>query len=158
MDIQEMKKVNELSKELQKHGIADSSEDSAVIAEKMVNKEGSVLPEGSEKADRVQQVEVVLDRVTRNMKNEIAGIREQVAGISSQIDSIKAEIRSMSKTPVCTPGRQEKESQDQPKEQDKGSQEVQSELKTEKDEGNPRQGAYKPEDVAVDKIFYYGQK
>jgi len=152
---EKLRKVNMLSAELQKHNMATSSDDAFMQAEQMVKQEEVrefiQRAKSSEKnlenptADHLYQVQ--LERTNRQLS-------EHIQNMQNQLDSLKAEIQELKKAPrapIQAP-QQNQVKVEAPKA------EQQAVLQTQKEEPHPKQGEFKSDDVAVDKIFYFGNK
>lgn len=148
MDVEKLKKMNELSKELKKHGIADSTKQAFAQAGEMVRDEavGDVITRSnsSEKSKDSfdSQYQIMLERQNRQMANEIKALKETVTAIQEDVERLKREPK-----PNPRP---------EPKPPEPPTVDKQAKLK--KEEKHPKQGDFNSEDVAVDKIFYYGKK
>jgi len=147
MDVEKLKKMNELSKELKKHGMADSTKQAFAQAGEMVRDEavGDIISRSntSEKSKDSfdKQYQIMLERQNRQLANEINALKETVAAIQEELKQLKcADFKTRAP-----------EQKQEPKE------EKQATLQK-KEEKHPKQGDFNSEDVAVDKIFYYGKK
>lgn len=149
MDVEKLKKMNDLSKELKRHGIAIDNTDAFARAGEIVrDKEVSEIISHTEKTASCEhsfdkQYQLMLERQNRQIANEISALKETVAALKEEILHLKQ----------AKPTQQPQQAQQQPK------QETQTKFpqKAESKE-HPRQGSYTPDDVAVDKIFYFGKK
>lgn len=147
MDVEKLKKMNELSKELKKHGIADSTKQAFAQAGEMVRDEavGDVITRSgnSEKSKDSfdSQYQIMLERQNRQMASEIKALKETVAAIQEELKQLKcADFKART-----------------PEQRQEPSVEKQATLQK-KEEKHPKQGDFNSDDVAVDKIFYYGKK
>ncbi len=143
MDVEKLKKMNELSKELKKHGMAESTKEAFEKAGKMVRDEavGDVISKSTQKAEASdsfdKHYQIMLERQNRQLANEIIALKEAVAAIKEEIDKLK----------------QAKPIQQQPKQEKQATF-----AKKEEQKPHPKQGGFTSEDVAVDKVFYFGKK
>jgi len=143
MDVEKLKKMNELSKELKKHGMAESTKEAFEKAGKMVRDEavGDVISKSTQKAEASdsfdKHYQIMLERQNRQLANEIIALKEAVAAIKEEIDKLK----------------QAKPIQQQPKQEKQATF-----AKKEEQKQHPKQGSFTSEDVAVDKVFYFGKK
>jgi len=142
MDIETTMKINTLAKELLNKGLAPSSEEASVLAEQMLQKE---IPKTSPEADKDQHL-VAMERLQRSVNNDMTELKEQVMSLTSQLSQIKEDIRMI---------KQNKPEKPIPKIEEK-----QEQLVNDKPKETPpqRTGDFKPGDVDIDKIFYYGNK
>lgn len=149
MDVEKLKKMNELSKELKKHGVADSTKEAFAKAGQMVRDEavGDVISHSEKKPEQESsfdnQYQIMLERQNRQLVNEINILKNAVAELQEALEQLKKEPRP---TPEPRP---------EPKRPEPPV--MQSKLKEEKKE-HPKQGEFSSEDVAVEKVFYFGKK
>lgn len=132
--------MNELSKELQKHGMADSTAEAFSKAGDMVRDEavGEVLSKSSAKDGFDHKYQIMLERQNRQFSQEITELKEKVAKMQAEIEILKAE---------------------KPMQPAKPKQETQTKFpQKEESKEHPKQGGFTSEDVAVDKVFYFGKK
>lgn len=149
--------MNKLSKELQKHGFAESSIDGAEKAQIfMKNKSGepSVLTE-SENAIQEHLIKILHSmeslKTFRNVSEQrIIQLEDNFKLVLDKMNEVIAEINDIKSRPVAAAVPGEKETQTRLPEKKAES--------AHGKESHPRQGNYTPADVAIDKIFYYGQK
>ncbi len=147
MDVEKLKKMNELSKELKKHGIADSTSQAFSQAGEIVRDETfkQVIEQNNASYKSTEfdnQYQIMLERQNRQIVQEVQALKETIAAMQAEIEMLKADRRA---APLP--------------QQERPKQEVQAKFpqKSESKE-HPRQGGFTPEDVAVDKIFYFGKK
>lgn len=142
MDVEKLKKMNELSKELKKHGIAKSTKEAFEKAGEMVRDEaiGDVISQSTQKSEASdsfdKHYQIMLERQNRQLANEIIALKEAVAVIQQEVERLK-------QAPM----------QQQPKEERQATF-----AKKEEPKQHPKQGGFTSEDVAVDKVFYFGKK
>ena len=145
MDVEKLKKMNELSKELKKHGMADSTAQAFAQAGEIVRDETFkkiIEPNTSSQksAEFDSQYQIMLERQNRQIVQAVQALKETIAAMQAEIEMLKADRRA---APV----------QERPK------QEAQTKVPQKKEsKEHPRQGGFTPEDVAMDKIFYFGKK
>jgi hypothetical protein len=143
MNVEKLKKMNELSKELQKHGMADSTSEAFTKAGEVVRDEAfsQIVKEPESKDGFNHQYQIMLERQNRELVQEINSLKEKIAAMQADIEMLKADNNA------------------RPAAQEKPKQETQTKFpqKPESKE-HPKQGEYTPEDVAVDKVFYFGKK
>lgn len=148
MDIEKLRKINMLSQELKKHGMADSSTDAYAQAQQMVqvvpkqnvsaSLQESVVLEADPLASRQFQME--LEKIQKAVTGELDVMRTAINQIISEVNTLREDL---SKAQTAQPIKQK---------------EKQVELKTAPAESHPRQGSWKPGDVDIQKMFYYGTK
>ncbi len=177
LGVESIQKMNQLAKDLYDHKIADSMEEAAKMAEGIMSKD-NVMSDIKERMDTPPMPSTPspappdADMVIRRLNfqiNEHAKVIEmlhkRVEGLTQEIQMIKAmkpEIRVVER-PVQMPGGQQTFQQEaqanmqhtssgQPAAVDFSSgASVSKQL-------HPKVSNYRPEDVAVDKIFYSGPK
>ncbi|GEM_PF-1644136 len=183
MDVETMMKLNALSKELQKHGIAITSTDAVnqarVIVEESPLSEGSQqwldpckrvcsgsqqlleLPnaehsEGAQEcvfmetmqeqskpsALQERRFELLLEMNNHKYDQELSALKLVLSAMSTQLEQMRLELKTLNERQLQS---------GTPKKLDK-----QEMLKTEVKEPHPRQGNYKPGDIDMQKMFYYG--
>lgn len=151
MDVEKLKKMNELSKELKKHGMADSTREAFTQAGKMVRDEavGDVISQSDKKTEEPssfdKQYQIMLERQNRQIASEINTLKQTVAELQKAVEQLKKEPKP------------EPKPDPRPEPEPPGPPTVQAKLKKESKD-NPKQGKYTSADVAVEKVFYFGKK
>ncbi len=148
MDVFKLQRMNSLAAELKKHNFAQSSEDAYQQAEQVyVDKEPSVVsvePQVvvQQKVDPLaeRRVELILEQNNRKYEQELGLLRSAVNTLANELEMLKSELRKF-----------HEQAPPKPKEQ-------QVPLKTEPKEDHPRQGKFQPNDVDIQKMFYFGTK
>ncbi len=170
MDIEKMKRVNALARELKDHGIASDFDDAYKQAEKMVDSGmGAPQPAASEEISvkpYAQQDEQPKASTTntggfgmmgfdalelRNMKEKLEAMEQQMSMVFMKMNEIVTEINRLDKKRMDSPI--EMRSQ---KEVEEKQREMQTNLKKQEVESHPRSGDYKSSDVSIEKMFYFG--
>jgi len=171
MDVEATLKMNDMVKNLTKHGIISDSSEAMEMAAKMYNvgkKENVEVKEekdASEDAaaandkdsDKVckeeikhlidQRLQYFIDKNNKVVINEFQNIWSRLNEISSEIDAKLSQLKQQSIQSQTHCGNvQEELNQPHDSRCDQGS------------DPNPRSGSYNEDDVAIDKIFYSGQK
>ncbi len=147
MDVFKLQRMNSLAAELKKHNFASSSEDAFQQAEQIyVEKapEVSVEPQVvvQQKSDPLaeRRVELLLEQNNRKYEQELGLLRSAVNTLANELENLKSELRKV-----------HEQAPPKPKEQ-------QVPLKTEPKQDHPRQGKFQPNDVDIQKMFYFGTK
>ncbi len=162
MDVEKLRKINELAKELQKHGIAETSNEATKIAEKMVStkKPTEDLPvsQVSEESGKESETELEL----RRLKSQVSQLFEIINQMQDKMNEIITEINKIAdngnKISNNTEGKKiEDEAQKKLLNESEPTQ-TSSNEKSSNPDNNPRSGNYLPGDVAIDKMFYFGKK
>jgi hypothetical protein len=148
MDVEKLRKINMLSHELKKHGMAESSTDAYTQAQQMVQvipkqsvaPQESVVIEAAPAADPLasRQFQMEIEKMQKSFSDELDVMRTAINQIISEVNALREDL---SKAQVAAPPKQK---------------EKQVELKTEVKVSHPRQGDWKPGDVDIQKMFYYG--
>jgi len=162
MDIEKTKRINELARELKDHGIAADYEEAYRQAEKMIES-GIDSPNFQSSDISIREVKkepprydknVVLDALEiKNINNRLDALEQQLNVIFLKINEIIAEINKAEKKKAESPIEIRRIEEEKKAEKQK---EIQASLKTQPSEAHPRTGDYKPEDVSIEKMFYYG--
>ncbi len=174
MDVEKMRKINELARELKEKGITLNTEEAYKQAEQMV--EGNMdVPEATntensesmaEMNESMKQTEnrssepslsgtVNLDALeSHNLNERLNSMEEQLNVMFTKINEIVSEVNNMQKKKQESPI-EVRELKDEKKEE--SQKDFQSRLKEEQEEGHPRTGDYKSEDVSIEKMFYFGR-
>jgi chromosome segregation ATPase len=150
MDIDQLRKINQLSHELRKHHMAETSNDAYDQAQQIITitqkssppSQETVLVEAAPAADQLaaRQFQIELDRATKGFNDELEVMRNALNQIISEVNSLRDEL---SKIQTAQP----------PKPKEK-----QAELKTEEKTPHARVGNFQPGDVDIQKMFYFGTK
>ena len=174
MDIEKLKKVNQLATTLRSQGLASGRDEAANLAGQMswqeednvdhIFKEES-QPEqisiGEEKMDEQNQVKKepvydeqrmieVFQKFADQFSSEIKKINEKVNEQEETIRQIAQRVVTMS---------EESSSGDKKTEEAKPSQQqLNTEQQEQKTEEKPRSGDYNSNDVSIEEFFYFGQK
>lgn len=125
-----------------------------------------------------KRFELMIDMATKKLQQEIAQLKEQLSSVYSEVGSLKNQIGRMQFQPqqshtvqrtLAEPQTQSSHSQHsvEPKreveivdcrpEQEK-KQEFKSGAERNAEPIKPRYGDYTPQDVSIDKFFYFGRK
>ena len=150
MNIEDMQKVNRIAKELLAHGIAGSSQDAVQQAEQMVyGKEGAEHVAAEKVAERE-------NHEIRNLQNSVRQLSDYVSRISSELSALKDGYDKL---------RRDIASGRQPHHQPQPAAPLSVQAKASEAPQEKAQAAeaavgksYSQEDIAIDKIFYFGKK
>ncbi len=146
MDVDKLQKINALASMLRKHNFASSSEDAFQQAERTFDDDSAEQTVVEQKSSIehndaliMRKCELMLELNNKKHSQEIDLLRSAITRLAENVDSIRSTISKMNEvSPV-------------PKEKQKV-------LKTETKEAHPRQGDFKPDDVDIQKMFYFGKK
>ena len=150
-----MRKMNDLIKELQKHGMAQSSDEAAVKAEDILRLGEKIIPSNDTPVTAEQKVS------RDDTQMQIDQLKRAVNNLSNELENIKlaltkkADISALSAITATQQQAQRRYEEERPQikvqQQTAPPQEV-------KQESHPRQGNFTPADVSMEKFFYYGKK
>jgi len=178
MSVEDIQKINKLAQELLDHGLVASRNDAVKRAEEMLNKKlaeaqedsqgQAVTSDGSIKApDDPDYYRNIIERTRDQVQREMKGFSEMLTLLASEVDAIKDEIRNLKVNFKPQPQENVKEEVDNElKEEVSEEKEEQTQIvdkeessKEEKsDEPHPKRGNFNSDDVAIEKMFYYGNK
>ena len=155
MNVNDVAKMNQLMKELQKHGIAQSAPDAFEQAQEIVGEQKKVVTideEGVQVETATvsggalieSRVNLLLDMHNKKIESQFLTMRDTLSALAMEIEKLKFELKKFSDTKAHKVVQV--------------VQETQKSLKTEEKVAHPRQGNYQPGDVAIDKMFYFGHK
>lgn len=149
MDVEKLRKVNQLSAELRRHNMASSSDEAFDQAEKIIHQQevreflqrSKEVTESTKNptADHLYQV---------NLERQNRYLNEQIQKLNGQLEQLKAEVEQLKQTPKAQPI----QIQAAPKV------EKQAVLQSKTEEPHPKQGNFSPDDVSIEKMFYFGNK
>lgn len=169
MDLEKMKKMNSLMKELQKHGFAENSTEAYSQTEEMFNKhpqeaeiEGGLVQVEAPQTVQVettqaspvnsdyllqQRFDMQLNDMQRKYDQEAVYNNDLVAALAKEIVDMKRQVELLQQAKTVKNAVRKVVAEQE-----------QVHFKKEFKEPHPMQGNVTPEDVAVDKIFYFGNK
>ncbi len=117
-----------------------------------------------------KRFELMIDMATKKLQQEIAALKDQITSLNSEIGSLKSQVTRLQFQPQAKEVQTKLQNQ-QGKIQQKKEVEIidcrpVEERKEEFKSGaaknseplKPRYGDYQPEDVSIDKFFYFGRK
>ncbi len=149
MDLEQLRKINQLSSELKRHGMAENSTEAYSQAQQIVQiiPKQPASPEGSTVIEAapaeplaMRQFQIELEKIQKTANEELDVLRNAMNQIIAEVNSLREDISKIQTAPVAQ----------KPKEK-------QAELQTPK-ESHPRQGDYKPGDIDIKSVFYFGTK
>ncbi|MBS3132878.1 hypothetical protein J4470_01970 [Candidatus Woesearchaeota archaeon] len=140
MNVEETVKINKLAKELLAHRIAENSEQATLKAEEMIRKRNPVeakektLQQTSPDTGYFENIARHLSSNIRELASAVNRIRQEQAALKAQVD----ELRMLSEKKHAATAEESKEL-------------------AQKEDENLKTG-FSGEDIAIDKIFYFGKK
>lgn len=160
MDVEKLKKINQLSVEFKKHGMAVSHDEAFAKASAVVrddelkdvlaqtstttSADAPARPNQTASQGFDNQYQVLLERQNRQLVQEILALKETVAMLKSDVEQLKSNAARAAIVQQAQP-KQEKQA-------------VLHEKKESTEKSHPKQGNFTSEDVAIEKMFYYGKK
>ena len=152
MDIEAMKKVNALTIELQKHGIAPSSEEAYQQAQQIFHSQDIQKPaetplttENHNDTLLEKKYELMLTMNNKKFDEQIHSMQDSINTLTQELSRLKTELASMHTRTT---------SQEEPKKTETPT----AQPTPAKKEEHPRQGSFTPGDISIEKMFYFGNK
>ena len=179
MDAASVSKMNDMVKNLTKHGIISNSEEAVKMAEKMYNVEKGEkkseeapaedvqvreMEESSDKSDYSEQkIQELVDKRAKQLIDdnnkaiilEFHKLWERLNKIMPDIESRLADIKQNINVSVTDVDPEASEVKPEAKEEPKASE---ASKNSEAKDNHPRSGGFNTDDVSVEKFFYCGQK
>ncbi len=158
VELDKLKKINELANELKKHKFAATNDEAAKLAEDFYTQKKDIpeepISEKIEKADEltIKKFELIMEIQHKQLKSELETQKATMILLHKKIEELKIEVETLKGKALSSPIQFEKK-KDEP--------EVQASLskpKKEEKKENPRSGDYTSEDVDIQKMFYFGNK
>lgn len=163
---EQMRRKNQMLKDLKKFHFAATTDEAVKQAEAMLQEtrgSGDIFVKQDEinKVEQVQKTHVAMDQSLDAVKRELMGqmskemdvIKEKMNEMIQVINTLEEKMKVLEKRPVQQ-GQQQltQPAQQAPPPQAASPQAHQSETKA-----SPRSGGYSPQDVSIEKMFYYGK-
>ncbi len=185
MDLDKIRKINELAKNLQKHNFAINSLDATETAKEIFEErkpevevyqqptQNETQPtENTGSALLERRYQLLLEQNNQKFTDEIKQLKETVDSLSFQVLNLRSEIVKINSSQRTVEKPQEipqvqQTNIEQPIQQQTQQQSPQPTQtftnpaplpEPAKKEPHPRQGNYTSNDVAIDKFFYFGRK
>jgi len=152
MNVEKLKKINQLSKEFKKQGMAMEeaiSQASESVNEKEVKEflNQSKKEMESSNPSATEQYIIMLERNNRKIMEEVQKVKQEITKILNEFEQIKRQINQPQNT--------SKDQTTEPKPTKKAQK--QTRLKNKKQDDQHKEG-FTPEDVSIEKMFYFGNK
>ncbi|MFW5991527.1 MAG: hypothetical protein ACOCQX_04835 [Candidatus Nanoarchaeia archaeon] len=177
MDVEKLKKVNQLATTLREKGLADGREEAAMLAgrmnyehgdqgmEKIFSNEKTEVetsePQQPEKQDDKQAMDEkkmlnILQKFADQFSQEVNAMNDKIKQQQDAIEKMAHEIGRLKNQGAVS----QEPQQTLNKEEEQTTKQTQETQDTQKKEGNeqPRSGGYESDDVCIEKFFYFGQK
>lgn len=144
MDIEEIKRINRMTAELKKHGMAESSVDAyhqarASFEEPQERSQQIIIEQQPTDNITERKFELLIELNNKKFQEALTILSNDIALLAQQLANLKQEVQQ-NKASIHLEQKQEKQ-QSLPKQ-----------------EAHPRQGMYSPADVSIEKMFYFGKK
>lgn len=165
MDIEALRKLNELTKALQQHGMSISSQDAMTQAEQIlhpIQEKTRAEPiqtenQTTEYTDRLMErkYKLLLEMNNKKFEETITTLKNSIHTLTQDMAKLKTDLTLMEmkktliqeqSTPITTTTKieqQQEQTDTQPQQ---------------KKETHPRQGNFNPGDISIEKVFYFGHK
>ena len=167
MSVEDIEQVNKLAQNLLDQGLANSRDDAVLQAEKILNKklakpidnQGSVIVK-----EDIERYKNIIERNKEYIEKHLKMFKEHIELLSKEIVNLKDEVAGLKAKGISksTEGSRlsvknvEEDSSEQASEEPKETHK--KVVEKEKKESHPKRGDFNSDDVAIDKIFYYGNK
>ena len=155
MSVEDVMKVNKMAKEFLDQGICSSRDEAVKKAQETLNKE---IAGNDIKVEEAKQSTVVEDDSVEKLKNMLERMKDQT---ERRFEAYKNALMALEKEIVALKGKITTASLSKPEPsapEPKIEEGAEPEAKEEKKESHPKRGNYNPDDVAVEKMFYMGNK
>ncbi|MBI2129831.1 hypothetical protein HYU07_06360 [Candidatus Woesearchaeota archaeon] len=152
MDFEIVNKINNLAKELLRTGSAESAEDAYEQAKRIVGgSEGEEIKEEVKPDDEgFTFLRTRMNEYNQKMEREISSLNAKLSSIVDDIEKLRQDVASLNK---------DIEVKKQEKTAEKPEQEIRIEPKKNmKQMIKGQEISFSPNEVAVDKVFYFGKK
>jgi len=152
VDVEQVKKFNSMIKTLTKQGYIDNNDDAYAIAAKIYEKgKPPEMPKSKLKENSKINESEINQLIEKKVQQRLFAVNQK---FQDALYAVSKELQEL-----ITNNKNELEALKKQIKQPVENKEVQKKIdKDVCDPPNPRQGCYTSEDVALDKIFYYGQK
>ena len=150
MSIEDVQKINQMAQTLLDQGMVESREEAVKQAQQILNKnivdKQEVKQDGSAAVkDDMDYYKNIVIRTKEYTIQQLNVFKKEIQSLAAEINKLKGEIETLKTT----------ETQQCPENTEKPTQ---KKLKTQKKEYNQRKGNFSSADVAVEEMFYYGNK
>lgn len=152
MDFEIVNKINNLAKELLRTGSAESAEDAYEQAKRIVGgSEGEEIKEEVKPDDEgFTFLRTRMNEYNQKMEREISSLNAKLSSIVDDIEKLRQDVASLNR---------DIEVKQQEKTAEKPEQEIRIEPKKNmKQMIKGQEISFSPNEVAVDKVFYFGKK
>ncbi|MGV8150976.1 MAG: hypothetical protein ACP5NV_04575 [Candidatus Woesearchaeota archaeon] len=167
---EKMAKMNKLAKDLKQHGFAESSFEAIQQANQIYGdddlshdvKHGMITSPHDRMTGEEKMNETEIDRKFIKMQNDMKTLTDKMNEIIKAINDMDSRITQLSKRPVERvierPVEKPVEKSAETHTEESPVQQTHHEEKKTEEFTNQRVGNYQSQDVAIDKMFYFGKK
>ncbi len=156
--IEDIQKVNKLAQELLNQGVATTRDEAVEKAQQFLNKEITSESQKVTSENKVQAADITLENLKNIFDRQKEMTQQKFNDFRSAINALAEEINNIKKELKSRPMPEAKTAEQAGLEPEKKTGQVKLEKPKEEKESHPKRGNWKSEDVAIDKIFYYGNK
>jgi len=149
--IEDIQKINKLAQELLNQGIVEDRTKAVEMAEAILRKKVASVKELSESGMAqaiptidVEQLKMMFDRTKDFLQRQIDSLKKELEKLGEEIKAIREKVDVPIKGQAVL-------RTDRPQNELQKEQESQEKI-------HPKVGKFTPEDVSIEKMFYYGDK
>ena len=155
-DVEKLKKIAKLSQEMRKHGFATHADDAVQAAQAIYKGTIANEPTPEQKHQALQEKKTMagstpeFEAFSKQTSQRLGEIETNLSTLISKMNEIIKEINELQKAGA--------RSSAAPREREVQAALPKQESKPASAEPHARSGSYTPQDVQIDKIFYFGNK
>lgn len=162
MDIEALRRVNELTKALQAHGMSTSSQDALAQAETIIQPiqerqkvTESLTEQQTPTSDALveRKYKLLLEMNNKKFEETFSTMQNNINTLSQEIARLKTEISLLDAKRIV-----QEQAKPEIKQTEKHEQSTPQQTQETKKDAHPRQGNFAPGDISIEKMFYYGHK
>ena len=168
MSVEDIQKVNEMAQTFLDQGVYSSREEAVKKAQEMLNKkiagndlqiketeDKQNIAASGEDADKLRNM---VERTKEYVERQFGGYKNALIALEKEIRALKQEVETLKSRPAA-PVQQAPQQQAPSHQQEQPQQQAPAqEAPKQSNESNPRTGKSNPDDVSVEKMFYFGNK
>jgi len=147
MNSEDFQNSNLLAESLQKNGIDCSTTEALDKANDIIQVTEAKVPEENEFRSLERRYKYLLEQNNGVILNEIDSLKKSMNSLIAELNLVKSQIQQQGEKLKLQTYPEKKETQKKIEEK-----------KADKTNFHPKQGNYNPEDVSIEKIFYFGKK
>lgn len=172
MDIEKIKKINELSKKLRNHSFFSNSQDSISKEQEIFNKkDSSEMSENNTRKNHYinqpinvplleKKFQILLDQNIKSFKEDLTNLQDTVEFLQKELSKLHQRVNKLQNNTVITQEEKPTSKLSKLRELQKEQQAQESEkiesIEEKNNETNPKPGSLTSNDVSIEKFFYYG--